>query len=215
MRTIGIHRFESEREAYDVAQTDEVINDGDVMVAGTVVGVLVQAWPTYVAGTEPREFHRLVSHETWETLEGGKYVEAVKVARALVPVEPVGPMFGPVKCGCSWPVIKHLGLCDEACGCKACEIAPPENPPAKKRLTWVKVSRAGELTARCQPEPGKGVWVTSEEVGGDEGQVTIERIALNGVVQHSARCYHGQGRMAMWRLAQGLAKTVKFAKNVA
>lgn len=56
----SIHRFESSGDAYDATQTDETINDGDVLVVESerVVGFLVKAWPVAVT-PEHGAFHSL------------------------------------------------------------------------------------------------------------------------------------------------------------
>jgi hypothetical protein len=74
-----IHTFECSEDAYDSSQCDDAIKDGDILVTPESVAVLVQAWPVLVKG-EPGEFHTLAT--SWETLEGGRYLEASIVAQA-------------------------------------------------------------------------------------------------------------------------------------
>jgi hypothetical protein len=94
-----VHTFTSEEEAYDASQCDESIADGDLLVVGGVVAVLVQAWPTIVidlsdfgrtslghevgSGT-PHEFHQLSEGESWDTFEGGRYAPSAVRAHQYV-----------------------------------------------------------------------------------------------------------------------------------
>lgn len=70
-------------EAYDQTQWDDNIKDGDVIVCedGKSVAILVEAWPTIAKG-EQGEFHGMLGDVTLETLDGGKYAEAYKIAMA-------------------------------------------------------------------------------------------------------------------------------------
>jgi len=47
---IQVHRFCSSGEAYDATQTDDAINDGDVLVVPNeqLAGILIEAWPVAV-----------------------------------------------------------------------------------------------------------------------------------------------------------------------
>jgi len=80
---VTIHKFPDEEEAYDASQCWDEIHDGDILIAANVVGVLIKAWPTYIKGPQPKQFHRLAPTETWESFEGGKYFESAKIAMCL------------------------------------------------------------------------------------------------------------------------------------
>ncbi len=85
-----VHYFADEAEAYNASQCDDAINDGDVLVAGRSVGVLVKAWPTYVVGEKGGEFHHLrgslnsgIDLRAWLSFEGGKYLSSARIAREV------------------------------------------------------------------------------------------------------------------------------------
>jgi hypothetical protein len=86
--TPRIHRgFSDSAEAYDCSQCDESIHDGDILVAGRSVAILVEAWPTLVKGPAG-EFHRNAFGEPlteaeWLNLEDGKYALSYKIAAEL------------------------------------------------------------------------------------------------------------------------------------
>lgn len=81
---IQVHHFDNEVEAYDASQCWDEINDGDILhVSSGVIGILIKAWPTWVRGPEPEEFHRIKDGESWETIEGGKYLPSVELAKTL------------------------------------------------------------------------------------------------------------------------------------
>ena len=84
---ITVHDFAGEYsgDVYDQTQTDCRIKDGDVLDLGCGnVAILVQAWPTIVAG-DIEHFHTLAPGETFESLADGRYaasaLKAVEVSR--------------------------------------------------------------------------------------------------------------------------------------
>ena len=78
-----IHRgFRDTGEAYDASQTSEWIHDGDILVSGQSVAVLVEAWPTIVKGPQG-EFHAVSPEFSWEKINDGRYTESYAVAMAL------------------------------------------------------------------------------------------------------------------------------------
>ncbi len=83
MNTVHTWNDLSTGEAYDRTQWDDEVKDGDIIVCneGKSVAILVEAWPTLVKGEEG-EFHTFMRDGTWQTLDGGKYVEAHKIAMA-------------------------------------------------------------------------------------------------------------------------------------
>lgn len=78
---MNTHTFDSTSEAYAATQTDESIEDGDVLLVPSehVAGVLIEAWP--VAVTHLRgQFHRLSAVEGWGTFREGRYRDAAVAA---------------------------------------------------------------------------------------------------------------------------------------
>lgn len=73
----AIHILPAERpDAYDITQTDELIQDGDILVVGDVVAIMVRAWPTVFYAPQDAEtfgFHALAEWDTWETFDSGVY----------------------------------------------------------------------------------------------------------------------------------------------
>jgi hypothetical protein len=90
-------------EAYDRTQWDDTIHDGDVLhLADGARAILVQAWPVMVVG-DSDTFHHLAPGVTWEVLDGGKYMDAVRMAHEIVTlplgklVESTDPRVDPTK----------------------------------------------------------------------------------------------------------------------
>lgn len=91
-RLVRIHCFESEAEAYDASQTDDRIQDGDVLLASDprTAAILIRAWPTLVEfgewpkpgdGGRVTAFDRLKPESRWENVEGGRYLFSLAAAR--------------------------------------------------------------------------------------------------------------------------------------
>ncbi|BCF95397.1 hypothetical protein [Paraburkholderia largidicola] len=68
--------------AYDWTQVAVECKDGDLIVCGETVAVMVSAWPTAVRGA-PGAFHTLSHGSSWAHHDGGKYENAAQVARSL------------------------------------------------------------------------------------------------------------------------------------
>lgn len=81
-----VHKFNqlTTGEAYDETQVNDDIKDGDIIVCndGKSIAILVEAWPAIAKG-ERGDFHGLEEGRSWETLDGGKYAEAYKIAQSL------------------------------------------------------------------------------------------------------------------------------------
>jgi hypothetical protein len=87
-RVVTFEQDVSTGEAYDLTQTDDTIKDGDVLIVGSegVVGVMVGAWPT--AATKAHgQFHGLADGFTLDSIDGGKYAAAAKVADKMAKQE--------------------------------------------------------------------------------------------------------------------------------
>jgi hypothetical protein len=72
--------------AYAETQTNDAIQDGDILVVreAGVVGVMVQAWPVMVTGDSGETgFHEVDVGHAVETLDDGRYAEAAAQAREL------------------------------------------------------------------------------------------------------------------------------------
>lgn len=81
---IQVHRFDDTSDAYDAAQCDPSVSDGDILVIDSemVVGVLVEAWPVAVT-RQTGAFHRLKNGHslTWmQTSRGGRSYEESRIA---------------------------------------------------------------------------------------------------------------------------------------
>jgi hypothetical protein len=74
--------FKDTESAYDWSQSAIECKDGDLIVCGNTVAVMVSAWPTAVCGDEG-VFHVLSPALTWDSYDEGKYAAAVSVARRL------------------------------------------------------------------------------------------------------------------------------------
>lgn len=65
-------------------------------------------------------------------------------------------------------------------------------------MNWCKLRKEHGrwVTCNAKPQPApKGVSISSERVKDEhDGQHTIERIAVDGVVKHELHCYNGQQR---------------------
>lgn len=72
-------------QVYDLAMTMEITEDGIVMLTDKGPAILTSAWPVFVYPTEDDYIHNLASDASWETLDGGKYMDAVNVAKKLMP----------------------------------------------------------------------------------------------------------------------------------
>jgi hypothetical protein len=68
--------------AYDWTQCAIECMDGDLIVCGETVAVMVGAWPTTVRG-DIGAFHTLSRGSSWATFDGGKYQNAARVAQSL------------------------------------------------------------------------------------------------------------------------------------
>ena len=68
--------------AYDWTQGAIECQDGDLIVCGETVALMVGAWPTAVRGTVGA-FHTLSRGSSWTQIEDGKYANAARVAHTL------------------------------------------------------------------------------------------------------------------------------------
>ena len=82
--SIQVHDFSklSPRDLYDETQTNDNINDGDILISSNGIGIMVGAWPVVVVG-DIEGFHKLSLDEKWETFENGRYLDSVKKAQSL------------------------------------------------------------------------------------------------------------------------------------
>lgn len=73
----------SDGEAYDVTQTDDSINDGDILKLDLGRwAILNRAWPVMVIG-DSNVFHKLKNGGSWKTVDGGRYLAAVSEIQRL------------------------------------------------------------------------------------------------------------------------------------
>ncbi len=82
LTTARVHTFATDSEAYDASQTDDAIADGDVLLIADTgqAAVLVEAWPTIVAGNIGC-FHGIADADSWERFRGGRYAVSAERAR--------------------------------------------------------------------------------------------------------------------------------------
>ena len=67
--------------AYDVTQSQEGIEDGDVLILSDgMMGIMVKAWPCYLEEYDDayHGFHR--PDKPWSTFESGRYQESANLA---------------------------------------------------------------------------------------------------------------------------------------
>jgi len=73
----------SDGEVYDITQTDDDLEDGDVLkLSGGRLAVLVQAWPVMVVG-QSDALHQLKPDKTWESFDRGLYSKSAEIARSI------------------------------------------------------------------------------------------------------------------------------------
>lgn len=63
------HSFDSTAEAYNMSQTWDAIQDGDILIVPSenVVGVMIEAWPVAVS-ENTGEFHKLDDDIDWSAI---------------------------------------------------------------------------------------------------------------------------------------------------
>lgn len=76
---MNVHFFSSTGEAYDQSQYRSDIKDGDLLVSGWTVAILVKAWPTFVKGPKAGAFHVYLEGATFPP----EYAESVAAAEAF------------------------------------------------------------------------------------------------------------------------------------
>ena len=68
---------------YDCTQTQDHIDDGDVLVLPDGrIGFLLEAWPVMLAG-EPENFHTMKNPEKLPYMDGGKYAETAALVERI------------------------------------------------------------------------------------------------------------------------------------
>lgn len=68
-------------EAYDFSQGEAA--DGDIIVCRNAVAVMAQAWPVLVSGADEGVFHATAPDSPLDTIDGGKYADAARIAAMI------------------------------------------------------------------------------------------------------------------------------------